>query len=146
MPYTEPIEKLLFFSVQRNMFHHLGRVVMIAVLSAALATPARAETIQAAADQVVIGIVVVSAAVGVGITLLILHQKHKNSADGCITSSANGMSVMDEKDKRVYALTGDPVGAKPGDRMTLEGKRRTESGKFVFEAHSVTRDLGVCRP
>jgi hypothetical protein len=51
------------------------------------------------------------------------------------------MSVTDDKDKRVYALSGDPVGVKPGDRMTLEGRRRGN----IFEARSVMKDLGICQ-
>jgi hypothetical protein len=128
------------------MLHNLSRLILIAVLGVALAIPARAESLQAAGDQIVIGIVVVSAAIAVGVTLLILHQKHKKSSiTGCVTSGANGMSVMDERDKSIYALTGDPPGVKPGDRMTLEGRRRLGSGKTaVFEARSVIKDLGVC--
>jgi predicted aspartyl protease len=69
------------------VFHNLWLVVLIAVLSAALVTPARAESLQAAGDQIVIGIVVVSAAVAVAVTLLILHEKRKKSAvTGCVTS------------------------------------------------------------
>jgi hypothetical protein len=127
------------------MGHNRRRIVLIALLSLAFSVPSRAESIQTAGDQIVIGIVVVSAAVAVGVTLLILHQKHKNSEiTGCVAAGANGMSMMDDKDKRTYALSGDPAGIKPGDHMTLEGKRR-ESGKTpVFEARSVIKDLGVC--
>jgi hypothetical protein len=80
-----------------------SRVFLIAVLGAALATNARAETLNAARDQIVTGIVVVSA--------------------------------------------GDPAGAKPGERMTLEGRRRDENGKMpIFEARRVIKDLGSCQP
>jgi hypothetical protein len=125
-----------------------SRVVLIAVLSAALATNARAETLNAARDQIVTGIVVVSAGVAVGVTLLILHEKHKQSRiTGCVNAGATGMDVTDESDKRIYSLAGDPVGAKPGERMTLEGKRRKESGKMpVFEARRVIKDFGACQP
>src|ERR1019366_2170561 len=103
----------------------LWRDVLIAVVSVALAAPARAESLDTAGKQIIAGIVVVSVAVGVLVTVLILHYKHKKSTiTGCVTSGANGMSVADEKDKRIYALSGDPVGIKPGDRMTLEGKRK----------------------
>jgi hypothetical protein len=130
------------------MPNKLWRVVLIAVLSAALVRQARAETLTAAGDQIVIGIVVVSAAVAVGITLLVLHQKHKKSSiTGCVGSSAGGMNVTNEKDKRVYALAGNPPGVKPGDRMTLEGKSRNGGGTMpVFEARSVIKDLGACQP
>ncbi len=128
------------------MPRNLLKVVLIAVLSVALVRPARAETLDAVGKQIYAGIAVVGAAVAVGIVLIVLHEKHKTKAiTGCVTSGASGMSVTDDKDKRVYALSGDPVGIKPGDRMTLEGKRR--GGKIpVFEARSVTKDLGVCQP
>ena len=125
----------------------LWRVVLIAVLSVTLIAPARAETIQTAGRQIEVGIVVVSVAIGVGVTLLTLHYKHKKTAiTGCVMSGATGLSLTDEKDKRVYALSGDPVGVKPGDRMTLEGKRKQSGATLVFEAHSVTKDFGACLP
>lgn len=70
--------------------------------------------------------------VAVGVTLLILHEKHKQiRITGCVSARAAGMDVTDEGDKRVYSLSGDPVGAKP-----------EESGKMpVFEARRVTRLL-----
>jgi hypothetical protein len=125
------------------MQRDLLKVVLIAILSIALVRPAKAETFNSLGDQIIAGIVVVSAAVVVGIVLIVLHEKHKTRAiTGCVTSGAGGMSVTDDKEKRVYALSGDPVGVKPGDRMTLEGRRR---GK-IFEARSVIKDLGVCQP
>ncbi len=126
---------------------NLWRAVLILVLSVALAAPARAESIQTAGDQVLAGVIVVAVAVGVLVTYLIVHQAHKRSViTGCVTSGANGMSVTDEKDQRIYALSGAPVGVKPGGRMTLEGKRKRSGKTLVFEARSVTKDLGPCQP
>jgi hypothetical protein len=125
----------------------LWRAVLIAVVSVALATPAPAESLDTAGKQIVAGIVVVAVAVGLLVTLLIVHYKHKKSTiTGCVTAGANGMSVADEKDKRAYALSGDPVGIKPGERMTLEGRRKHAGQTLVFEAQSVTRDFGACQP
>jgi len=120
----------------------------MALLSAALATNVRAETLSAARDQIVTGIVVVSAGVAVGVTLLILHKKHKQSGiTGCVSAGATGMEVTDESDKRIYSLAGDPAGAKPGERMTLEGMRRKGSGNMpIFEARRVIGDFGACQP
>jgi len=118
------------------------RLALIAVLCLGLATPSRAD-LQTDADAIVIGIVVVGAALGVGITLLILHEKHKAGVlTGCVGSGAGGLTLTHEKDKRTYALSGEPPGVMAGHRMTLEGKRR----RNAFEAHSVTKDLGVCEP
>ena len=129
------------------MSHNFWRCLLIAVLAAALVTPSRAESLNAAGDQIITGIVVVSAALAVLVTLLILHQKHKTSTiTGCVRSSANGMSLTDEKDQRTYALSGDPVGVKAGDRMTFQGKRKKANNTLVFEAQSVTKDFGACTP
>ena len=121
------------------MPHKLLKLVLIAILCIVLVRPARAETFNSLGDQIIAGIVVVSAAVVVGIVLIVLHEKHKTrTVTGCVASG----SLTDDKDKKVYALSGDPVGLKSGDRMTVEGKRR---GK-IFEARSVIKDLGACQP
>jgi hypothetical protein len=120
----------------------LWRGVLIAVLCAMLTRPARAEAITTARDQIVIGIVVVTAGVTLLITFLILHSKHqKRAVTGCVSSGANRMSVMDEKDKRTYALAGDTAGVKPGDQMALEGKPKDTGKTLVLEVRKVTSDL-----
>jgi hypothetical protein len=126
----------------------LCRAVAVAILCAALIAPARAESLETAGKQITAGIVVVSAAVAVVVILLIIHYKHKKSSvTGCVVSGANGMTIKDEKDRRTYALSGDTAAIKPGDRMTLEGRRRKESGaNFSFESKTVSRDFGPCQP
>jgi hypothetical protein len=121
------------------MARHLWKPLLIAVLCVSLTEPARAETFDTLGKQIYTGIAVVSAAVVVGIVLIVLHERHKiRTVTGCIASG----NLTDDTDKRVYTLSGDPVGIKSGERMELEGKRR---GK-VFEARSVIKDLGVCQP
>jgi len=123
------------------------RVALIVVLSVALVAPARAESFDTLGKQIVAGIVVVSVAVGVLITYLIVHHTHKKSTiTGCVASGANGLSLTDEKDKRLYALSGDPAIVKTGERMTLEGKRKQSGKTLVFETHGVTKDFGACQP
>jgi hypothetical protein len=126
----------------------LWQGVLIAALTSALATPARANQLQTNADEIVVGIVVVSAAIAVVVTVLVLHHhKPKNRAiTGCVDSGANGMSVTNEKDKRNYALSGNTVGVKQGDRMTLEGKANGPGSTLAFEVQKVTRDFGACQP
>jgi hypothetical protein len=118
------------------------RLALIAVLCLVLAAPSRAD-LQTDGDLIVVGIVLVGAAVGVGTTFLILHEKHKRVVlTGCVSSDAGGLTLTDDKDKQTYTLSGDPPGVMAGHRMTLEGKRH----KNAFEAHSVTKDLGICQP
>jgi hypothetical protein len=124
------------------MPRNLWNVLLISIISLSLIRSARAETLDTAGKQIYAGIAVVAAAAVVGGVLIILHEKHKTSTViGCVASAAGGMTLTDDKDKQVYALSGTPVGAKPGYRMTLDGKRH---GK-VFEARSVIKDLGVCQ-
>lgn len=120
---------------------------MIAVVTVALTVPARGESLQTAGDQILAGLIVVSVAAGVLVTVLVLHYKHKKVAiTGCVFSAQNSLSLTDEKDKRSYTVSGDPVGIKPGDRITLEGNRKHRNNTLVFEAHRVIKDFGICQP
>jgi hypothetical protein len=58
------------------------------------------------------------------------------------------MTVTDEKDKRIYTLSGDTTGIKPGNRMRLEGKKAksTAPQPLEWEAKRVAKDFGVCQP
>jgi hypothetical protein len=125
----------------------LWRVVLIVVVSVALAAPVRAESLATAGKQIEVGIVVVSVAIGVLVTFLIVHYTHKKSTiTGCVMSGANSLSLTDEKDKRLYALSRDSAGVKAGERMTLEGKREQFGTTLVFETHGVSKDFGACQP
>jgi len=128
--------------------HHkyLWRVALVAILCLVLAKPARANY-QTAGDAIIVGIVVVSAAIAVLVIVLILHHKGpKSEITGCVSSGTNGMSLTDEIDKRTYMLSGDTAAVKTGDRVTLEGKRKTKGDTFIFQAQKVNRDFGACHP
>jgi hypothetical protein len=62
-------------------------------------------------------------AVAVVIIVTVYYSAKKRSITGCVASAGDGMSVTDEKDKRVYVLSGNTAGVKPGDRMKLQGKK-----------------------
>ena len=121
--------------------------VLIAAILATLAKPARATTLGTDAKLIVTGIVVVSAAVAVVVIVLVVHHRSNKSAiTGCVTSGPNGISLTDEKDQRIYALSAGSINIKPGDRMTLQGARRKQSGgALVFEVHAISRDFGSCQ-
>jgi hypothetical protein len=58
------------------------------------------------------------------------------------------MSVTDEKDKRSYALSGNTGDIKPGDRVTLQGKKikPKDPGKpVVWETKTLSKDFGSCQ-
>jgi hypothetical protein len=57
------------------------------------------------------------------------------------------MTLTDEKDKRVYTLSGDTAGAQPGERITLKGKIRTKAGEpLVWNTTKMIKDFGACQP
>ena len=115
------------------------RTVLVAALAVVVVRSAPAETLDTAGKQIYAGIAVVAAGAVIGVIFLVRHENHKTvTITGCVASGG----VTDDKDKRVYTLTGDAVGVKPGNRMTLKGKRTGNS----FEAHSVVQDLGGCHP
>jgi hypothetical protein len=126
----------------------LGRAVLVVVLCAAVVTPAGADLKSQVSNDIVAG-VVVAAAVVVVAAILIVHYSKKRSITGCVMSGPNGMTVTDEKDSQIYALSGNAVGILPGDRMKLRGKKiksKSPDKKLVWEAGSVAKDFGVCRP
>jgi len=61
----------------------------------------------------------------VGTTGLILYLTlHKPTITGCVQSIGSKSSLVDEKDKRTYALTGDHLDLlKAGQRMKLKARR-----------------------
>ncbi len=127
----------------------LLRGFLIVVLSVALSMHAEA---QSGAGKIVSTGTIVGAIVGVGIalvvTVIVVHQLHKRrTITGCINLKENRMSVTDDKDKRVYILAGNTAGIKPGERITLQGKKGKPEGidkTLVWEAQMVTKDLGAC--
>jgi hypothetical protein len=59
------------------------------------------------------------------------------------------MTIADEKDQQVYALSGNTVGITPGERMSLKGKKAKSKGAkhtLVWVATNVNKDFGVCQP
>jgi hypothetical protein len=123
--------------------------VLIIALGVALSTPAQADSLKTTGEHIVIGIVAVTAAVAVVVTVVVIHYSKKRAITGCVNSVANGMTVTDEKDKQIYALSGSTTGIKPGDRMKLQGRKVKPKGPdktLVWEAKEVTKDFGVCQP
>jgi hypothetical protein len=129
---------------------YLWRGVLVVVMSMAVATPARADNLSTTGRNIVIGIVAVTAAVAVVITLVILHESKKDKIiTGCASPSKNGMSITAENDGRVYALTGNTVGINKGERLRLKGRKtksKDSARTLIWITTSVNRDLGACSP
>jgi hypothetical protein len=132
--------------------------VLTVALSVALATRSKAQGIGPAPDgkQIVpkgaiVGAVVAAIAIVAVIVIVAVHYSKKRTVTGCVNTGPNGMTVTDEKDSKVYALSGNTVGITPGDRVKLHGKKIKSRGpgntqQDRWEAGSVAKDFGVCQP
>jgi hypothetical protein len=128
---------------------YLWHGVLIVSLCAVLAVPTQADKITDDARNVVIGIVAVSVAVVVIAVVVVHESRKKRTVTGCVASGANGMSVTDEKDKQVYALSGNTADIKHGDRVTLQGKKAKPTGAnspLAWQVDKETKDFGACQP
>src|SRR5450432_2089807 len=107
---------------------YLWRGVLIVILSVVLAAPARADSLKTAGDEIVIGIVAVTAAIVVVVTVVAIHYSKKRTITGCVNPAGSGMTVTDEKDRQIYTLSGNTAGITPGDRMKLKGGKLKPKG------------------
>ena len=123
------------------------RFALIFVLCLALAKEARADSLKTDGELIIVAVVAVAAAIVV-VTVLVVKQAKGRTITGCVNSGASGMLVTDEKDKRVYVLSGDTAGVKPGERMSLTGRKiKADSGAtLVWQTKKVSKDLGSCQP
>lgn len=125
--------------------------VLIVALSVALSTSAEAQTGSGkiVSNGTIVGVILGVVAAVVVVAYLVIHESSKKrTITGCVTSGENGMRVTDEKDKRSYALSGNTADIKPGDRMTLQGKKikPKNAGKpVVWETKMISKDFGVCQ-
>lgn len=126
--------------------------VLIVALSLALSTSAQAQSGggKIVSNGTIAGVIVGVVAAVVIVAYVVIHESSKKrSITGCVTPAGKGMSVTDERDKRSYALSGDTADIKPGDRMTLQGKKikPKDAGKpLLWETKTISRDFGVCQP
>jgi hypothetical protein len=126
----------------------LWRMALVAILSLALSRNTSADTLKSSADNIIIGVVVAVAVVVVVAAVVIHRSAKKKTVTGCVVAAPNGMSVTDEKTKRLYRLSGDTAGIKSGERMTLHGKtiKPGDGNPLTWVTTGVAKDFGVCQP
>lgn len=83
------------------------------------------------------------AAAGVGVLFLAMH--YHGRVTGCVQPADDGMRLLDEKNKKTYALVPGDVYLKPGERVLLKGKAsKGDGGTQTFTAKKLIKDLGSC--
>lgn len=135
------------------MHRRTGIVSMIA-LSSFLLCGATAPT--QCKDQIgpstgeVVGIAAGAVAVVVIGTVVLVHVHNSHHIlKGCVTSGPGGLEVLNESDKKTYALTGVPANVKVGDIVRVNGskdkKAKDSAGNQEFIVEKMSRDYGPCK-
>ena len=94
----------------------------------------------------VIGIGVAAVAVVViGVVVLVEVNKSHHTIKGCVSSGPGGLEVLNESDKKVYALMGVPPNVKVGDVIKVHGKKEKQGGAQEFVVEKMSRDYGPCK-
>lgn len=124
------------------------RVAVICAIGVALSTDVKADTLKKDQNVAIVAVVAVVAAVVVVTALVINHSTKNRTIAGCVNSEESGMRLTDEKDKHVYAVSGNTTGIKAGDRMTLVGKKTKADSEraFALETKKIAKDFGPCHP
>jgi hypothetical protein len=123
--------------------------VLIIALCLVICMPAEAKNTIGVSNGTVAGAVAGIAAGVVVIAIVAIHYSKKRSITGCVASTGTRMTITDDKDKQIYALSGDTASLKPGERVKLKGKKAKDTSSsttLAWEARGVSKDLGVCRP
>jgi len=83
------------------------------------------------------------------IAIVLFHHSAKaRTITGCVVATPNVLNVSNERDNRVYALSGDTAGVKAGERMRLQG-HKIDSGAgnpLSWQVSEIQKDYGACRP
>ena len=122
--------------------------VVVVALTIGLVVPARA--INAEGILIIVAATTVAAAIAaVVIVANVQHRSKKIVITGCVLSGEKGMTITDQEDRKVYLLSGETTGIRPGDRVKLRGRRVRSTGPDktrLWEAKEVLNDFGVCQP
>lgn len=108
--------------------------------------PAPADTLKTDAHELEAGIVGVAAAIGVGIGVGVYFALHP-TIKGCVSTGPNGLEIRNEKDQAVYQLSGNTSTLKPGEVVSVRGRKRSAkegSSTSAFRVDKVKKTWGAC--
>lgn len=131
--------------VPRGPVYLLCASVLLSSLPVRAHAPARpADSLQTTGHEIVGGIVAVSVAVGVGATIGIYYALHR-PIKGCVTSGSNGLQITSEGSNQTYQLTGTTTAIKPGQVVSLKGRKKSAKGAPpTFDVDKVGKTYGSC--
>lgn len=127
------------------MIVSLKRSLLIVLVCAfcTLTTKTAKANVGYAPDRKAVPIIVGVVAVGVLIVYFAVHHRH--SLKGCTSVGPGGLQIQNEGDRKVYALTDNTGGIKPGNRVRVSGKKIKHSDPRAFDVSKLSKDYGACR-
>lgn len=136
--------------MNKHMRRHIGSTAAIIALAlicfpsawAQAPVPSNLGHIGPSGAQVGAAIAGTAAVTGV----VLYFALRKPSVVGCTQTLDSGIGVKNERDKRVYTLTGADPDLKSGRRVKLRGKKIKQNGKLSFQVKKVIADYGSCTP
>lgn len=112
-------------------------------------TPAQAKgmSIETAAGLIIGGVAITGVAIGIGIYYGVSHAGH--SLKGCAVSGPNGLELQNEGNQKTFLLVGVTTDVKPGNRVSLKGKKakaaKGATGAPSFLVEKLVKDYGACK-
>jgi subtilase family serine protease len=89
--------------------------------------------------------IAIGAGAAAGVLLAYFLLRNRNTAVGCVEGSGSSAKLINEKDKKTYALNAGTLDLKPGERVKLSGKKmKSGSGESSFAAKKLVKDYGSC--
>jgi hypothetical protein len=86
----------------------------------------------------------VGAGIVIGVVVYLVIPKHK-TIEGCVQTSDEGLQLMSDQGKQIYAVRTDGVPLQPGRRFKLKGKQgKKKSGTHDFRVTKLVKDEGLC--
>ncbi|HEY6293228.1 MAG TPA: hypothetical protein VI455_16875 [Terriglobia bacterium] len=91
--------------------------------------------------------IAIGAGVAAGAGIAYLALRNHGTVVGCVQPSSDGMKLMNEKDRNIYALVAENIPLNPGERVALRGKKsKDDSDKPTFHVSKLVKDYGSCKP
>jgi hypothetical protein len=132
--------------VSRSFLRVLSRVLIVfSLLWVAAPSPAKADEFKDIAVGVVVGGVVLIAAIGVGIYFAVRQPR----VTGCVAAGPDGKLTLQGTNPgdTVYLLDGDTTGLKAGDRVKVVAKKKKDANKQkLLLVSRVAKTYGPCSP
>jgi hypothetical protein len=122
---------------------HKLTALLLCVSLLLIPKPARADTLKTDATEIIVAIVAVGVAIGVGVYFIL---RRPPSLHGCVTSAPNSLTLLNEADRQTYDLVGDTSAVKDGQIVKVSGKKKKDSsGKQYFLVEKLSKDYGPCK-